>query len=215
MKQIRKNREPDSLTQYRQQQDATYEGYPDKGTLRGCLHKEQKGICCYCMSRIKAEALKMKIEHFQCQERYSDKQLDYSNMLGACLGNEGSKNADQHCDTFKGNKDLTLNPSEPFRLPINNTIEYKNDGTISSTDESLDNELNQVLNLNVKKLVNARKGVLDGFKDSIHKIKGKKVLQKNTLESWKSVWEGNNTEDELRPYCMVVVYWIDKRLRKS
>jgi len=32
----------------------------------------------------------MKIEHWHCRTNYGAEQLDYSNLLGACMGNEGS-----------------------------------------------------------------------------------------------------------------------------
>jgi hypothetical protein len=41
------------------------------------------------------------------------RQLEYKNLLGACQGGEGQKPNKQHCDTKKGNIDLTFNPADP------------------------------------------------------------------------------------------------------
>jgi uncharacterized protein (TIGR02646 family) len=89
MRTIVKGREPASLVEYRSGRGATYENYWDKDTLRTQLVDEQGGLCCYCLSRIRAEHGKMKIEHWHSQDKYSAEQLTYSNMLGACMGNEG------------------------------------------------------------------------------------------------------------------------------
>jgi len=51
----------------------------------------------------------MKIEHWHSQDRYEAEQLDYGNLLGACMGNEGKAHWDQHCDTRKGDRDLSRN----------------------------------------------------------------------------------------------------------
>lgn len=62
---IRKGTEPRSLTEYRNQPGATYEGYREKDALRDALLEEQGYICAYCMRRISKE--KMKIEHWKAQ----------------------------------------------------------------------------------------------------------------------------------------------------
>ncbi len=111
MRTIVKRKEPASLTQHRSSPGATYENYRDKDALRIHLVEEQGGLCCYCLSRVRAEPGKMKIEHWHCQDNYESEQLNYSNMLGACMGNEGKLVRDQHCDTRKGNRDLSRNPA--------------------------------------------------------------------------------------------------------
>ena len=83
MRQIRKGREPASLTEYRLSAGADYDGYRDKDILRSCLAEEQRGLCCYCLSRIRAERDAMKIEHWHCQDNYKTEQLLYSNLLRA------------------------------------------------------------------------------------------------------------------------------------
>ena len=86
MRTITKGDEPASLVKHRATAHADYENYPDKDTLRSHLVREQRGLCCYCLSRIRPTADTMKIEHWHSQDEFSSEQLDYSNLLGACLG---------------------------------------------------------------------------------------------------------------------------------
>jgi len=83
MRTIQKGPEPATLTQYRQQPDAVYDNYGNKADLRAALVAEQRGLCCYCQSRIRATPAHMKIEHWQCQADHPARQLDFSNLLGA------------------------------------------------------------------------------------------------------------------------------------
>jgi len=211
MKQIRKNKEPKSLTEHRKKEHADYENYSEKKELRESLHTEQRAICCYCMAPIVPKIGEMKIEHFECQENFPDKQLIYRNMLGACMGNEGQPGDLQHCDTYKGTKPLSFYPPNQ-KFAIENLILYSNDGSIYSNNKKLDKELNEVLNLNVTKLKNNRKAALDGFKISLEKYK--KEIKKPTLERWFNDWVGISHANNLRPYCMVVAFWIAKRLER-
>jgi uncharacterized protein (TIGR02646 family) len=211
MKQIRKKSEPSSLTKHRKTANADYDNYPEKDELRTHLYSEQRGICCYCLGKIIPEVKYMKIEHFKCQNNYPLDKLKYANLLGACKGGEGQPLELQHCDTYKGSKELNYYP--PSRdYAIENSIFYGNDGTIGSTTNDLNTEINEVLNLNIVYLKNNRKAVLDGFKDSLQKHKGE--LRRSTLERWLNDWQGDSHTDNLKPYCMVIVYWLQKRLNR-
>jgi uncharacterized protein (TIGR02646 family) len=134
MKAITKGNEPLSLTQHRANQPAYYENLP-KDDTRDSLLKEQGHICCYCMRRI-PESGKIpgsKIEHFLCQDIHSQEELNYTNMLLACEGNEGSPTHLQTCDTKKKNLILTYSPSNLARN-IEDLIIYKSNGEIYSSD---------------------------------------------------------------------------------
>ena len=116
----------------------------------------------------------MKIEHWQSRSCYPCKQLDYSNLLGACLGGDRERKSPRfhhcdtykgkkdlhHCDTYKGKKDLRWNPADPTHR-IETRLRYEADGSIRSDDPTFDAQLCQVLNLNLAQLKNNRKGVLD------------------------------------------------------
>ena len=84
MRAITKGREPVSLTAHRQTPHSDYDNYPEKDDLRHALVTEQRGLCCYCMGRIRPERARMKIEHWRCQKDHDGEQLNYRNLLGAC-----------------------------------------------------------------------------------------------------------------------------------
>lgn len=211
MKQIKKNSPPESLIRHKKTESATYDNYPDKGDVRMGTYLEQRGVCCYCMEALTFGELTMKIEHNKSRHDYPEYQLEYWNLLGACLGNQGQPKNEQHCDTFKGQKRLSFNPADRNRV-IQDLIFYNNDGTVGSANAEINRDLMEVLNLNVKKLVLARKYVLDGFKDILRPYNGRPP--KETLTKWLNEWNGDENTDSLRPFSQVVVYWLRKRLAK-
>lgn len=213
MKQIKKGKPPVSLTEHEKKEHADYDNYPDKEDLRMCLTTEQRGICCYCMGPIKPHVNSMKIEHFKCQDNYPDEQLKFPNLLGACKGNGGNDEKLTHCDTFKGNKNLTIYP--PGKMPnVETLFDYNNDGTISSKNGQANKEIKDVLNLNAPILVKNRKATLDGFKDFLDSRNSGKQIQNVTLVKWIEDWNGVSHVNDLRPYCMVIVYWLQRRLNR-
>ena len=108
----------------------------------------------------------MKIEHWQCQAHHPERQLDFSNLLGACLGGHGRPQREQHCDTRKGNNGLCFSVCDPDH-PIERQIRFLGDGTIKSDDEAFDDAINAVLNLNLPRLVGNRKAVLAAFQQRL------------------------------------------------
>ncbi|MGO9261780.1 MAG: retron system putative HNH endonuclease [Bryobacteraceae bacterium] len=211
MRAIRKGVEPKSLVEHRVTPGADYEGYRDKDVLRASLVREQRGICCYCLSRIRAEWAAMKIEHWHSQANYPAEQLDYSNLLAACLGGKGSRREGQHCDTRKGDRDLSRNPANPMHR-IEEFIRFPGGGRVESTDPAFETEINEVLNLNQAYLVKQRKRVLDGFTEALRKWDG--PLPRGVLEKHVREWNGELGSGELKPFCQVVVYYLRKRLAR-
>lgn len=162
MRTIHKGAEPPSLTQHRLAAHASYDNYPDKDTLRQHLVREQRGLCCYCLSRIRPTADALKVEHWRSQETFPNEQLNYRNLLGACLGGEGQPSDQQHCDTKKGSRLLSRNPADPDHQ-VETLIRYCADGRVLSADTEWNGELEEVLNLNAPFLKNNRKATLDAF----------------------------------------------------
>ncbi len=151
----------------------------------------------------------MKIEHWHCQSRYPDEALDYANLLGACRGNEGQARGNQHCDTHKGDLDLSRNPADAASM-VEELIRYRQDGTVASDDATLDRELNKVLNLNVPIFVSNRK---DKVNRVVQLIRKRGSLSKTAIERLLEEWEGAATANELPEFSAVVVYWLRKGLR--
>ena len=211
MRTITKGAEPPSLTAHRLTPHSDYDNYTDTVALRHALATEQCGICCYCMQRIHNGPLTMKIEHWQSQSRYPAEQLSYRNLLGACLGGDGQPPHLQHCDTRKGNRDLRWNPAEPVHH-VETRVRYEMDGSIRSDDAAFDAELEDVLNLNLPRLKNNRKGVLDAVLDwwRHEQRRGPVPRERFARERGRRCDEAG----ELEPFCQVAVWWLDQRLAK-
>ncbi len=207
MRTIQKGPWPATLTQHRQQAHADYDNYADKAALRQALVAEQRGLCCYCQSRIRATPEGMKIEHWQCQADHPGRQLDYSNLLGACLGGQGRPEREQHCDTRKGNNGLCFSVSDPAH-PIERHIRFLGDGKISADDADIDEAINAVLSLNLPRLISNRKAVLAAFQQRLQT--GRRLDPARELPKWDGGEPG-----ELPEFAQVVVYWLRKRQARA
>ena len=211
MRQISKRAEPNSLTEHRAAPHSSYANYQDKGTLRAALVAEQRGLCCYCMGRISAEPSIMKVEHWQGVAHYPDEQLKYRNLLGACMGGKGKKLGGQHCDTKKADQDLRWNPADPEHR-IETTIGYGADGTIQSKDTTFDRQLNDVLNLNVSHIKNARKEAHNAI------VGWWKNLRRRDRSISRSRLEANIRKLSDAPvmvaYSPVAIWWLKRRLAR-
>lgn len=222
MKQIIKNNEPRSLIQHRAQR-GNYDNL-DKDELRISLIEEQGHICCYCMCRIprrlKNEEIEKnypdsKIEHVKCQSKNKDLELSYQNLLLACNGRHGYPRQMQTCDTFKGENDLSFNPADRTKN-IEDYIKYSANGEIYSENETINTELNNVLNLNTKDLKDIREVFYKNIQERIineGKRRQGKDIQKRfyELEKQELLTLKNG---KLTPYCMIGIYLINKRLSK-
>ncbi len=206
---IQKNTAPNSLTEYRQTPNASFDDMDSavKADLRESLLNEQGHLCAYCMSRINANT-KVKIEHFSA--RTPENELQYQNLFAVCGGNEGQKYSLQTCDTRKGNRKLHINPLNPIDM---STIKYNNDGTIHSTDPVYESELHSVLNLNCPNgyLIANRKTAIQTIRNELSKLRpgqDRKVLLEKL---WKAYSE---PKIELEPYVGIIRWYINKQLRK-
>ncbi|MDE0691345.1 MAG: TIGR02646 family protein [Gammaproteobacteria bacterium] len=213
MRRIRKGREPASLTAHRQG-GGSYGDYRQKQELREALVAEQRGLCCYCMGRIRADEASMKVEHWRSQARYRTLELSYRNLLGACRGGQGETPCHQHCDTRKGERDLIWNPADPVR-EVEARVGYRLDGSIYSDDASFDDQMKEVLNLNISFLKVNRVVVLDSvvnwWKKEKARLRGRvpatRLRQKRT-----QLVDGPGS---LTPYCQVGAWWLERKLAST
>jgi uncharacterized protein (TIGR02646 family) len=207
MRTIQKGPAPATLTQHRQQQHADYDNYADKDGLRQALVAEQRGVCCYCQSRIRATPDGMKIEHWQCRSNFPALQLEYRNLLGACLGGEGRPREHQHCDTSKGDQPLCFSVCDAGH-PIERHIRFLGDGRIQAEDGAVNAALSEVLNLNWGRLVANRRATLEAFRQRLQS--GQKLDPARELPKW----DGSQAGD-LPEFAQVIVYWLNKRLGRA
>lgn len=233
MKHIKKGTEPEELLQYRNYTpNASYEGFSSKQAVREALVLEQGAICAYCMQRIHLDISSdspTDIEHYHSQDNHPELQLDYTNMLGVCKGNSQNKAAAHlyHCDKSKDqpkNKPflpLTVNPLERHSV---DTIRYRSDGTIYSENETINDELDIILNLNEPNLVTYRKQVIAEAKLQVRIAHGgkdytgtyRKALIQRIIDKWESLYLNKRTNlPSYRPFCMAAVYQLKRLLRKA
>lgn len=214
MRAITKGREPRSLIQHRATPHSDYSNYAGTDDLREALVRDQQGLCCYCMNRIEATSEAMKVEHWSCQSDHGENDLAYWNLLAACLGGHGQPKKKQHCDTRKGDDDLKFNPADPTHR-IEQRIRFESDGTIASSDDEFNTQLNDVLNLNLPLLKNRRKGVLtailDWWKSEKARLRGPVPTEQIARERARRAGDGAGP---LRPFEPVAVWWLDQCLAR-
>ena len=150
MRLIRKGAEPPLLLAFRKSRGARYDGLPAdaKTELRSALVRDQHGLCCFCMQRIEATVapeVKVKIAHWMPQHVDRERDLEWTNLLGACPGNEGAPRSRQHCDTRQGNQVLHASPLEPTHI---DSLSYTTRGDIRTSRADLVEDLDARLNLN-------------------------------------------------------------------
>jgi uncharacterized protein (TIGR02646 family) len=211
MKQIlKKGRGPNSLSQLKAR-GGTYDNLTsvDKDELRNSLLLEQGYICCYCMKRIPESGHNpgCKVEHVNSQRKFPAQQLDYDNLLIACLGGMGLPKHLQTCDTFKGESKISFNPANKIKN-IEKFIKYTAFGEIYSDDLQINYDINKVLNLNNQTLRKNRQVIYEEVKSKIRsegKNKKGKIFQANFYKSLKKRYlsmVGGQYEEN----CMLRVY---------
>lgn len=216
MRVIDKGVEPRSLVEHRATQNSDYANLVNgaKQDLRDALVREQRGLCCYCMTRIEPTRESMKIEHWRSQSRHEALELTYSNLLAACLGGHGQPEALQHCDTRKGERDIRFNPADPMHR-VEQRIQFQADGTIASSDAEFHTQLSDVLGLNLPLLKNRRKGVLSGLMDwwssEKARLRGPVPRAQILRERTRRVPAGVGP---IAPFDPVAVWWLDQRLAR-
>ena len=209
MKRIIKGYEPPCLLQYRQINGANYDGYSPKKSLKEALLTEQGYICCYCMRRISED--NMEIEHWQPQSKYPELQINYKNLLASCSGNRGSKKDNQHCNPRKGDAEITINPCDSTKN-CENYIKYSSTGKIFSDDETINHELNEILNLNHEILVKNRKETLFSVINALNEKFRNKTWSKEAIKKKLEELSSKDAEDKYSPYCQHIIWYLSKRL---
>lgn len=207
---IDKGKEPNSWTRHRLTPGARYEATDE---LRNSLLSDQGYICAYCMRRIpvsdKGCDETSRIEHVRPQSLLTEEQaMDYNNMVICCPG-AISSTADKscHCDRHKKETEISISPFNQNQI---DTITYKGDGTITSSDKNIEKDLNNTLNLNIPLLKANRKAV----RDSLIMSFGKQQLKKGDFEKILKIYSSKDKEGRRKEYCGVVISYINKKLRQ-
>ena len=231
MKYIKKDikNEPETLRKYRETTpNASYNGFVDTDKLlKKALLKEQGYICAYCMKRIRLDLNehfkpKIEVEHYKSQENFPDKDLNYKNMLGVCNGNFGGiKHCDKSRDYIKNGEthSLELKRVNPLQKKNSeNLITYTLKGKIKSKSNNIDveHDINEILNLNNKKLIKNRKQVLQTAKDVFEKNNPQKKDKQWTIRMFNKEIDKYKTmqDGKYQPFCQFII-WHFEQLKKN
>jgi uncharacterized protein (TIGR02646 family) len=219
MRKIDKGKEPEEWIEYRKTADAKYQATTE---LRDSLLKEQGYICAYCMRRIPVRDQNSnepsRIEHILSRTKHPDLELSYKNMVVCCPGaidsvlisdnSKKEKYHNSHCDKSKGENDISFSP---FDSSFISTLGYKSkDGTIESSNDKYNEEINNLLNLNNALLKANRVQTLKGLLVCLNQKEWKASEIKKLLKSWDEKDNGGM----YKPYCGIVVWYLEKKLRQ-
>lgn len=210
---IKKSKEPKRWIQYRQTPGVTFQPIHE---LKDSLLKEQGFICAYCMRRIpvvdKNSNENHRIEHILSQDHYPNESLKYSNMVICCPGHIGDED---HCDKKKGNADISFSP---FDKNFIQTLSYTTSGNIKSSNPQYDKELNEVLNLNTKLLLQNRKMMIDELIKQVNtNFNNNKPIAKGFLKKMISRYSqtyNDNGMQKYHEYCGVARYYLENKLKR-
>jgi uncharacterized protein (TIGR02646 family) len=213
MRLIRKGPEPPLFLAYRKTPGARYDGLPAdaKSELRAALVRDQRGLCCFCMQRVEAAVapeLKVKIAHWMPQQVAAARALEWTNLLGACPGNEGAPYDRQHCDTRQGSAALRISPCEPTHIA---SLSYTVRGEICSSREDLRDDLDAKLNLNDISLCAGRREAVTRMAGALRQ-KNKGAFTEAAMRSALSRYSTPDASGNLPPFAGAVEWWLRRRL---
>lgn len=177
------------------------------------LLKEQNNLCAYCMSDIDEKSAS--IEHIVGQSYIDSKDdkkcgkyldTDYNNMLAVCKGKNCANSL--HCDKSRANsqdKQPLLYISPLIEQQMQNIV-FTQGGKIEYTldDEKIGYDLDTVLNLNCKTLVENRKRVKSAVISSLKKKSFSSDYAKKQLDHWKC---------NPSPYYQVAIKTLEKHIK--
>ncbi|MCB9583901.1 MAG: TIGR02646 family protein [Polyangiaceae bacterium] len=174
--------------------------------VRKQLVADQQGLCCYCMARIRVD--RMKVEHFHPQSAFPEQSTDWGNLLGACLGGQDEPEAFRRCDTRKGSEQIGVDPRDAALLA---RISYSATGKLQSNDNAVLRELESVLGLNQKRLVDNRKAALVRYVQLLRRRLGTGTWSVHALLSELANLRG---QSELPEYAGYIEHWLEVAIRK-
>jgi uncharacterized protein (TIGR02646 family) len=182
-----------------------------KSNLQNTLIEEQGYICAYCNRRIHKGNPKndeqLRIDHLQPKVGTSNPitiTFNYYNLVACCFGDEREINRTSpprslHCDASK--KDIVI-PQVLF--PTNITCEqvliYTPVGEITTSDTSLRDAVENILNLNCPKLKSARENAIKPYVDfDIQPDEADEIIRKYLTP---------NPQNQLAPFCGAIIGYL-------
>lgn len=130
--------------------------------LRDSLLAEQKGLCCYCETRI--DNGDFHVEHFRPKDThlFPELQLDYGNLHACCRKNPHGGD-DEYCGHRKKN-DFSDSLVSPLESDCSTHFIFDITGKVTGTDDRGKATVS-ILNLNSVLLTKSRKNLIEEFED--------------------------------------------------
>lgn len=192
-----------------------------KNEVKAVLIHEQKGLCAYCMKRIRMDS-HSRVEHFVPLSLDKEKALDYSNMLGVCDGGEKIEGKQGHilcCDAHKKENAISISPLNKEQMC---KIAYKLDGIIYTEpkDDVMERDINDILLLNGirKKDGSVRdtstellKGRRDAYDRARRMMENLNRSGKCTSAIVKKIMDNLQDREEREEYVGVKLYYFGKK----
>ena len=173
MKRIIKNAEPEDFVRWKTahptakyadlRRERFFPGAANaKNALRTALIAEQKGLCCYCESKIVSSDFH--IEHFKPKDPalFPHLQLEYSNLHASCHA-EPIGGSDECCGHNKKNE-FNNDLISPLEADCGSHFEYDTTGAIKGIDRRGEETI-RILHLDSSLLKASRKSLIEYFED--------------------------------------------------
>lgn len=192
-----------------------------KNDVKAVLIHEQRGLCAYCMKRIRVDS-HSRVEHLVPLSADKEKAIDYNNMLGVCDGGEKALGQQRHilcCDAHKKETEMCTSPLNKVQM---DKIAYKPDGTIYTDprDDSVENDINETLQLNgIRKpdgsVRDTATELLKGRRDAYDRARGMmENLNRNgkcTSAAVKKIMDNLLNKEEREEFVGVKLYYFSKK----
>lgn len=196
--------------------------------IRDALHRDQRGLCGYCMQRIEPQGHRdlpppgnwgMRIEHITPRDpavEHGDpaQMYDWQNLLGVCGGRSPSTNEPfDHCDRTRGSQALTVDPTTQrvdlyFRYPREGNglaIRVRADAPCDQAAVSTDLV---TLCLNHKALCRRR---LDALNDLRTRLGRSKNVRQTLTRAWDRL---GRADGPLPEFAGVLRVYVARKLRQ-
>lgn len=209
MKYIKKYQEPEQFTAWKALKNEDWQPswgnlqQPEKPIVHDSLLKKQGYICCYCGMRITRET--SHIEHLKPRTKYPYLALDYTNLIASCQGeSEEPPPVPIHCGHKKRcwyDEDLMVSPLE---INCADFFKYTGAGEIQPTDDESKKAAAEMtidkLGLNIDKLKNMRRIVIDAVLQDIYQFSAEEIQQ--LAQSYEQL----DNNGQYTPFCPAIAY---------
>jgi uncharacterized protein (TIGR02646 family) len=194
-----------------------------KNNVKEILIHEQRGLCAYCMRRIRMNS-HSRIEHWMPLSKDKDGALDYHNMLGVCDGGEQIANQQGHivcCDAHKTETAISISPLNQAQME---KISYTFEGIIYTKprDEAMEKDINETLLLNgLRKrdgsVRDTSTEVLKGRRDAYDRARRMMDALNNRGKCTSAIVKKKMDElygkEERDEYVGVILYYLNKKYK--